>query len=83
MDITEFRVRIETDNYASQGLFEKLGAVPNGITEYALHREEDIKSYEDKNIHCIDSRMIELANKFNVEPRTLLSHILEYKLVWK
>lgn len=83
LDITEFRVRIDPDNYASQGLFEKLGAVPNGISEFMLHKEEDINRCEDENIHLIDDKMIELANKFNVEPRKLLSHVLEYKLVWK
>ena len=30
----EFRVKIDSDNYASQGLFEKLGAVPYGIAEF-------------------------------------------------
>lgn len=26
--------------------------------------------------------MIEVANKFQVEPRELLSHVLEYELIW-
>lgn len=82
LGVTEFRVRIDPDNYASQGLFEKLGAVPNGISEFMLHREEDMKQWEEENIHLIDDKMIELANQFHVEPGKLLSHVLEYQLVW-
>ena len=26
--------------------------------------------------------MIEVAKKFHVEPRQLLSHVLEYELIW-
>lgn len=83
LGVTEFRVRIDPDNYASQGLFEKLGAVPNGISEFMLHREEDMKQWEEENIHLIDDKTIELANQFHVEPRKLLSHVLEYQLVWQ
>lgn len=80
--VSEFRVRISPENYMSQGLFEKLGAKPNGISEFLLHKEDDILRCEEENMHMLDEDMIELANKFNVEPKKLLSHVLEYKLVW-
>ena len=32
-----FRVRVEIDNHASQGLMKKLGAYPNGVSEFLLH----------------------------------------------
>lgn len=83
LNVSEFRVRIDAENYPSQKLFEKLGAEPNGISEFMLHGEEDIHRCEEENIHLIDERMQELAKKFSVEPRKLLSHVLEYKLVWK
>lgn len=82
MNVSEFRVRIDAENYPSQKLFEKLGAQPNGISEFMLHKEEDLQRCEEENIHLIDERIQELASRFNVEPRKLLSHVLEYKLVW-
>ncbi len=76
----EFRVRISADNYVIQRLFEKLGAVPNGISEFLLHDKETLEQCEEENLHLIDDRMRQLAERFKVEPRKLLSHILEYRL---
>lgn len=45
--------------------------------------EKWLLSFVLKNlIKQLDERMQELAKKFNVEPRKLLSHVLEYKLTW-
>lgn len=78
----EFRVKINADNYASQRLFEKLDAVPYGIAEHILHKEEDILRCEEENLDAIDDTLIKVAEKFGVEPRRLLSHVLEYKIDW-
>ena len=77
-----FRIKIDPENYASQQLFEKLGAVPYGIAEFILHKEEDILRCEEENLQEIDDQLIELASRFKVEPRKLLSHVLEYELKW-
>lgn len=82
IQVCTFRVRTESDNYISQRLFEKLGAVPAGISEFLLHDSEEIIRYEEKYLYLIDEKLIEVANKFQVEPRKLLSHVLEYKLEW-
>ena len=82
LNVSEFCVRIDAENYPSQRLFEKLGAEPNGISEFLLHEEADIRRCEEENIHLLDERIQELAKQFNVEPRKLLSHVLEYKLMW-
>ena len=82
LGVTEYRIRIDSDNYASQGLFEKLGVVPNGISELLLHGEE-IEKWEEENLHLINDKLIAVAEKFYVEPRELLSHVLEYELVWE
>lgn len=82
LNVSEFRVRIDAENYPSQRLFEKLGAEPNGISEFLLHGEADIRRCEEENIHLLDERIQKLAKQFNVEPRKLLSHVLEYKLTW-
>lgn len=82
LNVNDFRVKIDADNYASQRLFEKLGAVPNRIAEFMLHKEEDILRCEEENLEAIDDNLIQVAKKFGVEPRKLLSHVLEYKLEW-
>ncbi|MEH2944041.1 GNAT family N-acetyltransferase [Lachnospiraceae bacterium KK002] len=82
LNMLKFRVRIDVENYPGQRLFEKPGAEPNGISEFLLHEEADIRRCEEENIHLLDKRMQQLAKQFNVEPRKLLSHVLEYKLTW-
>lgn len=82
LNVNKYRVKIASDNYASQRLFEKLGANPYGIAEYLLHNEDDIIRYEEENLDAIDERLVQVAEKFEVEPRQLLSHVLEYELKW-
>ena len=77
---TEFRVRIDPGNIASQKLFEKLGAVPNGISKHLLYDKDEIRRCEEENVELIDEALITVAEKFGVEPRKLLSHVLEYKI---
>lgn len=82
LDVTTFRVRIDPGNRASQKLFEKLGAVPNGISEFLIHDQAALEKCEEDNLQYIDDQLIALAAKFHVEPRKLLSHVLEYTLDW-
>lgn len=63
-DVSEFRIRVNPDNYASQGLMRKLGAVPNGVSELLLHDEEAIRRCEEENMGCIDDRLKEVAVEF-------------------
>lgn len=82
LGMVDFRVRIDPANFASQGFFEKLGAKPNGISKFILQNEDEIRQCEETNLHLIDAALIEVAEKFHVEPRKLLSHVLEYTLHW-
>lgn len=82
LGINQFRVRIDPGNHASQKMFEKLGAIPNGISEFLIHDKATLEKCEEDNLHLIDADTISLAGKFGVEPRKLLSHILEYSLPW-
>ncbi len=83
MGIKEFIIRIDPTNRASQGLFEKMGAVPNGLATIFLHREEELLRCEEENLEQIDVDLCKVAEKFGVEPKKLLSHVLEYRLIWK
>ena len=80
--VTQYIVRIEPTNLASQKLFEKLGATPYGIIDLWFHEQATIERCEEAGLHLIDDDMIAVAKKFNVEPRKLLSHVWEYKLQW-
>lgn len=83
LGVSEFRVRIDPGNQASQKLFEKLGAQPNGISEFLIHDQDALKKVEEDNLHLINEDLISLAARFCVEPRNLLSHVLEYTLVYR
>lgn len=78
---TVFRSRVEVDNYASQALHRKLGAIPNGISEFLLH-DEDVIRFQNENRNTIDENIRKLAAEFEVEPIELLGHVLEYWIEW-
>ena len=78
-----FCVRIEPRNLASQRLFEKLGAVPDGLTVGWTANQEIVLQCEEDNLDQIDEELIRLAEKFGVPPRKLLSHVLRYSLELK
>lgn len=82
LGVTHYIVRIEPVNLASQKLFEKLGATPHGIVDIWFHEQSTIEKCEEAGLHLIDDGMIAVAQKFNVEPQKLLSHVLEYELLW-
>jgi len=53
LGVDVFRIRIEPTNTASQNLFEKLGAVPHGISELWVHDQKILEEVEEKNLHLI------------------------------
>jgi len=82
LGVRQFRVRIDPSNHASQKLFEKMGAQPNGVSEYLILDQKELEKVEKENLNLIDAATVALADKFGVEPRKLLSHVLEYTLSW-
>lgn len=62
-------------------LEEQLGFQPYGLSEFLLHKEEDKLAAEEEYKDQLDDRYMALAKKFNVKPRKLLSHVLEYRIV--
>lgn len=78
---TEFKARVEVDNIPSQKCFERLGAKLIGLCDsVALKTDEEKNRFEEGHLDLIDLHMIELADRLGVEPRKLLSHVLEYRL---
>lgn len=74
-----FRARVATDNYTSQALVKKLGASPNGVSQFLL-RGEALEEFRRENQDMIDDRFRKLADEFGVEPEEMLGNVLEYRL---
>ena len=51
-----------------------------GICNILNYPEEIQNEYEEQNLDQITPHMRELAEKLQVEPRKLLSHVLEYHI---
>ena len=77
-----FISKVDPENYASQRLMEKLGGKPDGIcdNDFLIHTEEVRMILEKNYAHLIDDKLIDLAEKFNVKPEKLLSHVLRYRI---
>lgn len=77
----EYKAVVEVDNIPSQKCFEGLGARLVGLCDgVVLKTEEEQKCFEEKNLDLINAHMVGLADRLGVEPRTLLSHVIEYRL---
>ncbi len=74
-----FRARIDVDNIASQGLFRKLGAYPDGISEFDLHGTS-LEEFRKENADEINDNIRAIAEEFCVEPEDLLGMVLEYRI---
>lgn len=74
-----YRARMEIDNYASQALLKKLGAYPNGISEYELHGK-NLDQFKRENTDLIDDKLQAVAEEFCMEAEDILGYVLEYRL---
>ena len=70
---------MEIDNYASQALLKKLGAYPNGISEYELHGK-NLDQFKRENTDLIDDKLQAVAEEFCMEAEDILGYVLEYRL---
>lgn len=76
---TEFKAVVEVDNIPSQKCFERLGADLVGLCDSVVLKTDDEKErFEERHLELIDAHMIELSERLGVEPRKLLSHVLDY-----
>lgn len=75
-----FLSKVEPDNYASQNLMEKLGGKPDGTQLDIRIEEEDAAAFEERYKPLIDDNIRMVAEKFQVEPQRLLTHVLLYRI---
>lgn len=73
-----FRARVDIDNVASQSLMKKLGAYPNGVSEFMLHGK-NLEEFKKDNIDMINDRIREVAEEFCMEAEDILGLVLEYR----
>ena len=73
-----YHTKVEIDNYASQGLMKKLGAIPNGISEFLLQGEA-IEKFQEDYKHMITDEIRSVANEFCMEAEDILGYVLEYR----
>lgn len=78
---TQFQALVESDNQASQKCFEKMGARLIDIFLEAFSDEEEAAAFEEKHLDMITPSMCELAERLEVEPQKLLSHVLDYRII--
>ena len=77
----EYQALVEVDNLPSQRCFEKIGAKLIGLHDGVfLKTEEEKARFEENNLNLINDEMKTLAIRMGVEPRKLLSHVLEYRM---
>lgn len=75
-----FRARVEVDNIPCQNCMSAIGARLIGICNILNYPEELQNDYEENNLDQITPHMRELAEELHVEPRKMLSHVLEYHI---
>ena len=77
----EYKATVEADNLPSQKCLEKLGADLTGLCNGSiLTTNEEKEKFESRNLHLIDDNIRTLAMRLRVDPRKLLSHLLEYRI---
>lgn len=76
----QFQFLVEVDNIPCQRCMRKAGAELTGLHNFAFDSEEDAEQFEAAHLDLITEHMRTLAAKLGVEPRKLLSHVLDYRI---
>lgn len=58
---------------------KKLGAYPNGISEFLLHGEE-IEKFQAEHKDMITDKIRSVAAEFCMEAEDILGYVLEYRI---
>lgn len=77
---SEYMALVEVDNLACQACMERVGAELFGIRNLLFDTPEEAEQFENEHMDMITDQLITLAARLGVEPRKLLSHVLEYRL---
>ena len=79
---SEYHARVAPDNLYSQKCMKKAGFELCGISDgTVLKTDEDKRRFEERNMDRIDENMRALAQELSIKPQTMLSHVLDYKII--
>lgn len=78
----EFRAFVEVDNFQSQHCMKKANAVLVGLFDMEFGDPQIAEKFENENTDLITSEIEELAKELNVEPKKLLSKVLDYRFYY-
>ena len=65
-----FRARVDIENVASQAMMRKLGAYPNGVSEFLLYGQL-LEEFKSENIDKIDDNIRNIACEFKMTPEDI------------
>lgn len=77
---TQFQALVEPDNYICQHCMKKAGAEFAGLYNLSFESETEAAEFTESNLDLITNDIIQLASELHVEPRDLLTHVLEYRI---
>ena len=76
----EYQLLVEIDNVKSQKMLKHIDAKLVGIKEFYFANEEDAIAFEEQYLDEIDEHMCAVAAELGIEPRKLISHVLDYRV---
>ncbi len=76
----EYQFKVEIDTLKCQGMLRHFDAKLVGMENLFFNNEEDAWKFEEEHLEEIDEHMEKVAALLNVEPRKMLSHVLDYRV---
>lgn len=76
----QYQFLVEVDNIPCQCCMRKLGAELVGIKDLVFDSKDEAEQFEERNLGMITEHMEALAEELGIEPRKLLSHVLDYRI---
>lgn len=76
----QYQALVEVDNIHCQKCMDKLNAELIDIFNLMFEDDEEAKRFENENMDMITEEMVQLAQKLDVEPRKLLTNVLDYRI---
>lgn len=75
----EFKALVELDNYPSQHCMKKAGAKLYGLFDTVFGDPAIAEQFENENADLITPEITELAAELHIEPRKMLSKVLDFR----
>lgn len=76
----QYQALVEPDNIPSQRCMNKLNAELVDIFNLMFEDEDEAEQFENENTDLITDHMLQLAEMLDVEPKKLLSNVLDYRI---